>query len=271
LKYRPWTGTGRTRQEHDGRNSISSALVTGASAGLGRALAQGLAGLGWQLIIDARSPDRLDLAARQLGELTSVAAVVGDVTDPAHRDRLSTAVSERGGHLDLLVNNASTLGPSPLPALATLDPEDLRRILATNVEAPLALAQQLLPALARSRGTLLNISSDAAVEHYPGWGGYAAAKAALDHLTLTLAAENAEIAAYAVDPGDMRTEMHQLAFPGEDISDRPEPETVVPALLALLAQRPHSGRYRASDFLPATEPMTADATESLTAGSAVGA
>ena len=226
---------------------MSTALITGATAGLGRALAFALANQGFRLVIDARSRDRLDRVASQLAELTQVTAVAGDVTDPLHRERLVAAVTDDGPGLDLLVNNASTLGPSPQPALAALPPEALARILDTNVEAPHALARALLPALTRSDGVLLNISSDAAVEHYPGWGGYAASKAALDHLTLTLAAENPGITVYAVDPGDMRTEMHQLAFPGEDISDRPDPETVVPRLLAMLERRPESGRYRAND------------------------
>jgi len=229
---------------------MSTALITGASAGLGRALARALAGQGWRLVIDARSRGGLERVADDLGAITDVTAIAGDVTDPWHRDRLVAAVDEHGGRLDLLVNNASTLGPSPLKSLALLSTEDLGAILATNVEAPHALTQRLLPALARSRGVLLNISSDAAVEHYEGWGGYAASKAALDHLSLTVAAENPGLTAYAVDPGDMRTAMHQLAFPGEDIGDRPEPETVVPALLALLARRPKSGRYRASEFAP---------------------
>lgn len=236
---------------------MSTALITGASAGLGRALALALARQGWQLIIDARSRGRLDRTADDLGEIADVTAIAGDVTDPLHLDRLVAAVAEHGDRLDLLVNNASTLGPSPLAALAALSPADLATILSTNVEAPHALAQQLLPVLTRSRGILLNISSDAAIEHYAGWGGYAASKAALDHLTLTLDAENPDLAAYAVDPGDMRTEMHQQAFPGEDISDRPLPETVVPALLTLLERRPESGRYRASDFATEAQPMPA--------------
>jgi NAD(P)-dependent dehydrogenase (short-subunit alcohol dehydrogenase family) len=170
------------------------------------------------------------------------------VSDQSHRERLADQVQELGGRLDLLVNNASTLGPTPLLPLADLPAEELDHIWRTNVAAPLALTRALLPALRAAGGVLLNVSSDAAVEHYEGWGGYAASKAALDHLTLTLGAENPWLAAYAVDPGDMRTAMHQAAFPGEDISDRPLPETVVPQLLALLRQRPPSGRYRAAAF-----------------------
>lgn len=228
---------------------MPTAIVTGGSAGLGRALGRTLAGLGWRLVIDGRSTSRLERAAAEMRRLTDVVAVPGDVTDPAHRAALAASADLAGGP-DLLVNNASTLGPSPLPSLEQLSPDDLRVVLATNVEAPHALTRLVLPALLRRRGIVLNVSSDAAVEHYPGWGAYAASKAALDHLTLTLAGENPEIAAYAVDPGDMRTEMHQRAFPDEDIGDRPEPGSVVPALVSLLRDRPASGRYRAAD-LPA--------------------
>lgn len=224
---------------------MPTALVTGGSAGLGRALAAALVAAGWDVVIDGRDPDRLEAAAAQTG----ARGVPGDVTDATHREQLARAVADTG-RLDLLVNNASTLGPTPLPVLATLRPEALDEIWLTNVAAPLALTQTVLPLLSASGGVLVNISSDAAVEHYEGWGGYAASKAALDHLTLTLAAENPGLAAYAVDPGDMRTAMHQAAFPGEDISDRPLPETVVPRLLALVAQRPPSGRYRACDVDP---------------------
>jgi NAD(P)-dependent dehydrogenase (short-subunit alcohol dehydrogenase family) len=169
------------------------------------------------------------------------------VTDPAHRQALAAAVTATG-RLDLLVHNASTLGPTPLPPLAKVSPDDLDDVWLTNVAAPLALTQLLLPTLRASGGVLVGISSDAAVEHYEGWGAYAASKAALDQVTLTIGAENPEIAAYAIDPGDMRTAMHQAAFPGEDISDRPLPETVVPAISTLLRQRPVNGRYRAADF-----------------------
>jgi NAD(P)-dependent dehydrogenase (short-subunit alcohol dehydrogenase family) len=224
---------------------MPTALVTGGSAGLGRALAAALVAGGWDVVIDGRDPARLAAAARQTG----ARGIPGDVTDPTHREQLARAVTETG-RLDLLVNNASTLGPAPLPTVAALPSDALDDIWLTNVAAPLALTQALLPLLSDSRGALVNISSDAAVEHYEGWGGYAASKAALDHLTLTLAAENPGLAAYAVDPGDMRTAMHQAAFPGADISDRPLPETVVPRLLALVAQRPPSGRYRAADITP---------------------
>jgi len=223
---------------------MHTALVTGGSAGLGRALTTALVGRGWQVVTDGRDADRLHALAEGLGP--RVRAVAGDVTDPGHRDHLAAEV-ERAGRLDLLVHNASLLGPSPLRRLADLTPAELDGIWLTNVAAPLALTQLLLPALSSSRGVLLSVSSDAAVEHYQGWGGYAASKAALDHLTLTLGAENPQLLAWAVDPGDMRTAMHQAAFPGEDISDRPLPEAVVPRLLALLDQRPPTGRYRAAD------------------------
>jgi NAD(P)-dependent dehydrogenase (short-subunit alcohol dehydrogenase family) len=225
---------------------MSTALVTGGSAGLGKALATALAQLGWQVVVDGRDPARLHEAAREIG--AGVRPVVGDVRDSRHRERLVREVDDLGGRLDLLVNNASTLGPTPLKPVAELGAEELDGIWLTNVAAPLALTQALLPALRAAGGVLLNVSSDAAVEHYETWGGYAASKAALDHLTVTLGVENPWLAAYAVDPGDMRTAMQQSAFPGEDIGDRPLPETVVPHLLALLAQRPPSGRYRAATF-----------------------
>jgi NAD(P)-dependent dehydrogenase (short-subunit alcohol dehydrogenase family) len=183
-------------------------------------------------------------------DLPAVIAVRGDVADIAHRADLTTIV-ERLGRLDLLVNNASELGPSPLPMLADYPIDALRRVYETDVVAPLVLTQLLLPHVRRANGVVLNISSDAAVEPYPGWGGYGSAKAALDQLSAVLGAEEPDIRVYAVDPGDMRTDMHQAAFPGEDISDRPEPETVVPALLRLLDARPASGRYRAAEWAPA--------------------
>jgi len=226
---------------------MNTALVTGGSAGLGLALARDLAADGWHVVVDARDADRL---AHVVGSLHGrVTAVAGDVTDPDHREALAAAALATG-RLDLLVHNASTLGPTPLPALADLDLDALDGVWLTNVVAPLALTQLVLPALRATGGTLLGISSDAAVEHYEGWGAYAASKAALDQVVLTLGAENPEVAAYAVDPGDMRTAMHQAAFPGEDISDRPLPESVVPALRALLRTRPASGRYRASELAP---------------------
>jgi len=227
------------------------ALITGASRGLGRAAAHALARRGWSLIVDARRAD--DLAGAMRG-LADVVAVPGDVTDPGHRAGLAAAVGRAGG-LDVLVNNASRLGPSPQPLLRDYPLDELGRVYDTNVIAPLALIQLLTAPLAAAAGTIVNVSSDAAVEAYPGWGGYGSSKAALDQLTAVLAAEEPSLRCYAFDPGDMRTDMHQQAFPGEDISDRPEPETVIPALLRLIDERPPSGRYRASDLaVPAVTP-----------------
>jgi NAD(P)-dependent dehydrogenase (short-subunit alcohol dehydrogenase family) len=218
------------------------ALVTGGSTGLGLALSAELARLGWRVITDGRNEEKFKGAA--LPE--SVTVVVGDLTDAEHRDRLRTEVG-RHGRLDLLVHNASTLGPLPMRPLAEVDIPDLMHVWRTNLGGPLVLTSSLLPWLREADGVLLSISSDAAVQHYGTWGLYGASKAALDHVTLTYGAE-AGLRAYAVDPGDMRTAMHQDAFPGEDISDRPLPETVVPHLLALVDARPESGRYVAADL-----------------------
>jgi NAD(P)-dependent dehydrogenase (short-subunit alcohol dehydrogenase family) len=218
------------------------AVITGASRGLGAALAHALDARGWELVVDARDADAL---AAAVGSSTAH-AVPGDVTDPAHRQALADTAARLGG-ADLLVNNASTLGASPMPRLADLAHDVLDDVLLTNVVAPHALTRALLPQLVARRGTVLNITSDASVEPYEGWGAYCASKAALDHLTRILAAEQPDLRVYAVDPGDMRTTMHQDAFPGEDISDRPEPATVVPHLLAVLDGHLPSGRYRAAD------------------------
>jgi NAD(P)-dependent dehydrogenase (short-subunit alcohol dehydrogenase family) len=220
------------------------ALITGASRGLGRATARALAGHGWSLVVDARGEADLADAIRGLPD---VVAVSGDVASPGHRSGLAAAVS-RFGRLDLLVNNASSLGPSPLPPLRGYDLGALRGVYETNVVAPLALIQLLTEPLVAAGGTIINLSSDAAVEGYQGWGGYGSSKAALDQITNVLAAEEPRLRCYAFDPGDMRTDMHQQAFPGEDITDRPEPESVLPALLRLIDQRPPSGRYRAADL-----------------------
>ncbi|MFJ7218554.1 SDR family NAD(P)-dependent oxidoreductase [Amycolatopsis sp. NPDC098790] len=222
---------------------MPTALVTGASAGLGRALAAALVSRKWTVVGDGRDAAALSAAAREIG----FAAVPGDVADPAHRASLADACPS----LDLLVNNASSLGASPLPALSGYPLPELENVYRVNVFAPLALTQLLLPALTFARGTIIDVSSDAAVEAYEGWGGYGSSKAALDQVTAVLGAENPELAVYAVDPGDLRTEMHQRAFPGEDISDRPLPSSAVPAFLRLLDERPPSGRYRASDLLVA--------------------
>jgi NAD(P)-dependent dehydrogenase (short-subunit alcohol dehydrogenase family) len=227
-----------------------TALITGASRGLGRALAAGLARAGFDLIIDARDRAGLDAAAGALRAAGhTVTAMAGDVTDPAHRAALAAAAGDR---LDLLVNNAGTLGASPLPALADYPVDQLRAAFEANVIAPVALTQLVLPLLRASGGAVLNITSDAAVEAYAGWGGYGAAKAALEQASTVLAAEELAVRVWWADPGDLRTDMHQLAFPGEDISDRPTPDTVVPAFVRLVTDRLPSGRYRAAHLLPAT-------------------
>ena len=220
------------------------ALITGASRGLGRALALALAGRGWTLVVDGRGAAALGTVAQELrdGGAEAVHALTGDVTDREHLEAMVASAPT----LDLLVANASTIGPSPMPVLADYPLEALRRVLEVNVVAPLALVQLALPKLNQG-ATVLMLSSDAAVEAYEGWGGYGASKAALDQLSAILAAEHPELHVHAVDPGDMRTRMHAEAFPGEDISDRPEPETVVPHLLALLDTRLPSGRRRAGD------------------------
>jgi NAD(P)-dependent dehydrogenase (short-subunit alcohol dehydrogenase family) len=219
------------------------ALITGGSSGLGRELVRALSADSWRVITDARD----ESALREVGEMPGVTAIPGDVTDLAHREALVAAV-RRDKRLDLLVHNASTLGPTPLAPLAERTVEDLPEVWRTNVGAPFALTLDLLSDLLASGGVLLSLSSDAAIEHYEGWGLYGASKAALDHLIQTFAAENPELHAYAVDPGDMRTPMHQAAFPGEDISDRPEPASVIPRLRQLWEHKPASGRYRAADL-----------------------
>jgi len=224
------------------------AVVTGAGRGFGLALTTALDELGTTVIAVGRDADRLRSAT---AGLRGVRAVPADVTDPDGRAAIVAAAQEAGG-LDLLVHNAGELGPSPLPRLADYPPDALRAVLETTVIAPLALTALALPLLRiAATPTIVTLSSDAAVEAYEGWGGYGAAKAALDHLAAVLAVEEPGIRVHAFDPGDMRTEMHQRAFPGEDISDRPEPATVVPAFLRLLDERPPSGRYRAADLVPA--------------------
>jgi NAD(P)-dependent dehydrogenase (short-subunit alcohol dehydrogenase family) len=225
---------------------VKTAIVTGASRGLGLALARALAGRGWRLVIDARGKEALALARDELSKLTEVVAVSGDVADETHRGELIAAA---GGRLDLLVNNASLLGPSPQPSLADYPLDVFEGVYRVNVFAPLALFQLALPLL-QSDARVLNVTSDAAVEPYEGWGGYGSSKAALEQLTNVLAAEHPELRIYAVDPGDMNTQMHQEAYPGEDISDRPPPEESVPGLLALVEGDLPSGRYRASELSP---------------------
>jgi len=225
---------------------MSSAIVTGASRGLGLALARALAERGWRLAIDARGAEALQTARDELAGLTDVVAVAGDVADGRHRRELVAAAGDR---IDLVVNNASLLGPSPLPALADHPLDALEEVYRVNVLAPLGVLQLALPRMP-SGGRIVGVSSDAAVEPYEGWGGYGSSKAALDQLTRVLAAERPDLRVYAVDPGDMRTSMHQEAFPGEDISDRPPPEASVPGLLALIEGELPSGRYAARELSP---------------------
>jgi NAD(P)-dependent dehydrogenase (short-subunit alcohol dehydrogenase family) len=232
---------------------MSVAILTGASRGLGEALATGLARAGWSLVVDGRDPSTLDAAATriraQATDAARVVPIVGDITDDEHRHELTAAAFELGG-LDLVVNNAGTLGTAPLPSLADYPLGDLRVAFEVNVVAPLGLLQDTLPLLLDSpHPRVINVTSDAAVEAYEGWGGYGAGKAALEHLGAVLAAEFPALTVWSVDPGDLRTAMHQAAFPGEDISDRPEPSTVVPGFLALIDSDRASGRFRASELL----------------------
>lgn len=224
---------------------MSTAIITGASRGLGLALARALAQRGWTLVLDARGAPELEQAADQLRRHTDVTAIAGDVTDSRH---LRALVQAAGEAIDLLVNNASALGPSPQPGLAEYPPAELERVFRVNLHAPLALTQLALP-LIPPGGRIVNVTSDAAVEPYEGWGGYGSSKAALEQLTAILAAEQPKLRVYAVDPGDMRTRMHQEAFPGEDISDRPPPQDSVPGLLELIAGELPSGRYQAREIV----------------------
>ena len=231
---------------------MSVAIVTGASRGLGRALAEGLARDGWSLVIDGRDPVALqeasDALAPFLTEGNSVRAVTGDITDAAHRRDLVDAAATLGG-LDLLINNAGTLGTSPLPSLADYPLDELRVALEVNVVAQLGVTQAALPLLlAAPRARVLMVTSDAAVEAYEGWGGYGAGKAALERVAAVLAAEFPTVTVWSVDPGDLRTAMHQEAYPGEGISDRPEPASVVPSFLDLIRSDRPSGRYRATEL-----------------------
>lgn len=217
-----------------------TAVVTGGSLGFGRAVASDLVARGWHVVIDGRDAG----AVREAAAASGAVPVPGDVTDAGHRARLLDLP-----RLDLLVNNASTLGPVPLPPLATYPLDGLRAAFETNVIAPLALIQLALPLLARSGGAVVNVTSDAAMEAYEGWGGYGCTKAALDQLGAVLALEYPAVRVWSLDPGDMRTRMHQEAFPGEDISDRPDPRSVAPALFQLVLQRPPSGRVRARHLI----------------------
>ena len=241
---------------------MTTALVTGGSVGLGRSLTHSLLADGWTVVTDARDGRRLDRLAKEASRIEGggrLVVVPGDVADAEHRAALAAAVT---GPLDLLVHNASTLGPVPLRPLRDTTPDDLRAAWETNVVAPVALTTLLLPRLREAAGVVVGVTSDAAVEHYETWGAYAATKTALEHAVLTIGAEES-VLAYAVDPGDLRTDMHQAAFPGEDISDRPLPESVVPAFRRLLWHRPASGRHRLSDWAEPT--YSYDSTERNTA------
>jgi NAD(P)-dependent dehydrogenase (short-subunit alcohol dehydrogenase family) len=232
---------------------MAVAVITGASRGLGRALARSLAAEGWSLVIDARGADALSAVAAETGAV----AIAGDVADAAHRRALVEAARSLGG-LDVLVNNASVLGPSPQPPLAHYPLDALDEVYRVNVIAPIALAQEALPLLrvsasaSASGGRIINVTSDAGVEAYEGWGGYGSSKAALEHASRVLATEEPTVRVYVVDPGDMNTQMHQDAFPGEDISDRPPPEDSVPGIIALLHGDAPSGRYVVRDIAPAS-------------------
>ncbi|MFB7668480.1 SDR family NAD(P)-dependent oxidoreductase [Kitasatospora sp. NPDC056138] len=257
------TDSNRDSSRH--RPAANVAVITGASRGLGLELARALAGDGLRLVVTARNPDELASAEAELKGMTETVGLAGSVVDDGHRARIAEAAAALGG-AGLLINNASTLtgydlDGAAMPALADFPLPGLLETFEVNVLGPIALTQLLLPQLRARRGAVVNLSSDAAVEAYPGWGGYGASKAALDHASAVLAAEEPELRVWSVDPGDMRTRMHQEAFPGEDISDRPLPAAVVPAFRALLGRRPASGRYRAAELLGTTVEPTGTAGE----------
>ncbi len=239
------------RETGNGPGGERTALVTGASRGLGLALARGLAGRGWNLILTARDAERLRDVRDELARVTHVAALAGDLTERAHREALAVLARGHAG-LDAVVNNAGILGPSPQPPLADYPLEALEEVYRANVLAPLGVIQAVAPAL-KEGARIVNVTSDAAVNAYPGWGGYGSSKAALEQLSAVFAAENPGLRVYQVDPGDMRTEMHQAAYPGEDIGDRPLPEERVPGFVALLEGDFPSGRYLAAE-VPAWRP-----------------
>jgi len=239
-------------------NNGRTALITGASRGLGLALARGFAARGWNLILTARDAERLRSVRDELAAITHVAALSGDVIDPKHREALAVLARGHAG-LDAVINNAGMLGPSPQPHLLEYPLEALVEVFLANVLAPLAVIQELKDEL-KPGARIVNVTSDAGVTAYPGWGGYGASKAALEQLSSVLAVENADLHVYWVDPGDMRTDMHQAAYPGEDISDRPLPASKVPGFIAILEGDLPSGRYVASDLiasLPATASVAA--------------
>jgi NAD(P)-dependent dehydrogenase (short-subunit alcohol dehydrogenase family) len=239
-----------------GESLDRTALITGASRGLGLALARTLAGDGWTLIIDARGEEALESAREELSTHTRVIAIPGDVTDPEHRGDLAEAARGAGG-VDALINNASILGPSPQPDLLDYPLDVFEQVYRTNVVSPLALIQALSKEL-KPQARIINVTSDAAVEPYEGWGGYGSSKAALEQLSNILAAENPELRVYRVDPSDMRTRMHQEAFPDEDISDRPLPEESVPGFIELLTGDLPSGRYEARTLFTRVGTTAAD-------------
>jgi NAD(P)-dependent dehydrogenase (short-subunit alcohol dehydrogenase family) len=239
-----------------GESSDRTAMITGASRGLGLALARTLAEDGWTLIIDARTEEALESARAELSRYTHVIAISGDVTDPEHREDLAEAAREVGG-VDALVNNASILGPSPQPDLLDYPLDVIEQVYRNNVISPLALIQALNNEL-KPQARIINVTSDAAVEPYEGWGGYGSSKAALEQLSNILAAENPDLRVYRVDPGDMRTQMQQEAFPDEDISDRPLPEESVPGFIELLTGDLPSGRYKARELAARVGTTAAD-------------
>jgi NAD(P)-dependent dehydrogenase (short-subunit alcohol dehydrogenase family) len=239
-------GTGAAQSAYNSMEGLpmpthNTALITGASRGLGLALARALAQKDWQLIIDARGADALEAARLELARSTQVIALPGNITDPQHRLTLAEAAQSLSG-LDAVVNNASILGPSPQPDLLDYPLDVLEEVYRANVIAPLGVLQVVRDTL-KPGAKIINVTSDAGVEPYAGWGGYGSAKAALEQLSAILAAENPDLRVYWVDPGDMRTQLHQEAYPGEDISDRPKPEVSVPGFLALIEGTYSSGRY----------------------------
>jgi NAD(P)-dependent dehydrogenase (short-subunit alcohol dehydrogenase family) len=245
---RSWLVAGRVNTEYAVFTVVRKvAIITGASRGLGLALAKALADRDWALVVDARGAQALKAARDALAERTDVVAIPGDVANEGHLEALVAAARELG-RLDLLVNNASMLGPSPQPRLAEYPMRALEHVYRVNVFGPLRLIQLALPLLRAADGRVIDVTSDAGVEGYEGWGGYGSSKAALDQLSSVLAAEQPDLKVYWVDPGDMNTQMHQEAYPGEDISDRPPPEESVPGLLTLIEGDLPSGRYRAKDL-----------------------
>jgi NAD(P)-dependent dehydrogenase (short-subunit alcohol dehydrogenase family) len=230
------------------------ALITGASRGLGLEIARAYARRGLHLVLTARGAAELNTIAAELACTTGVVALPGDVADPTHLERLFTTAIETFGRVDVLINNASELGPSPLVPLEELRAEQFEQILRVNVTAPLRLMQLVLPAMReRHNGLIVNVTSDAAVNAYPTWGGYGSSKAALEHLSRIVAAEleGTGVRVYVVDPGDMNTEMHQAAEPGVDLAHLPGPEQIAPAFVRLLDEPAAAGRFEAANLLPA--------------------